>query len=141
LGEFADNFGSLQETQNHIRGEKIMVCCLAVFIAFFPRLGTLLIWLARPAMFMAAFGGNYIWPILGIIFLPFTTLMYVILWSPGIGLTTWDWLWLVLAVVLDVMHWGQTAYSNRERIPGMSSTPSSPPPPAPPSTPTDTGSV
>ncbi len=46
----------------------------------------LLIWLARPVLFGAAFGGFFLWPILGIIFLPFTTLMYVLLWTPGIGL-------------------------------------------------------
>ena len=109
-----------------------MVCCLAVFIAFFPRIGTLLIWLARPTMFSAAFGGSWLWPILGIIFLPFTTLMYVILWSPVVGLSTWDWFWLILAVLIDVMHWTNTAYSNRGYIPGYSATP-----PAP-SAPTDT---
>jgi hypothetical protein len=78
----------------------------------------MLIWIARPALFTAAFGGTLFLPILGIIFLPFTTLMYVILWSPGIGLTTGDWIWLVLAVVLDVMHWGSSIFSNRSRIPG-----------------------
>jgi len=103
-----------------------MVCLFAMFAAFFPRIGTLLIWLARPNMFSAAFNGSWLWPILGIIFLPFTTLMYVILWSPGIGLTFWDWMWLILAVFIDIAHWGQTgfnAYKNKEFIPGMSSTP------------------
>ena len=106
-----------------------MPCLFAMFAGFFPRLGTLFIWLARPAMFNAAFGGSWIWPILGIIFLPFTTLMYVILWSPGIGLTTWDWFWLVMAVVIDVMHWSSTIYNNRNQIPGVKAaltTPSTP---------------
>jgi hypothetical protein len=91
--------------------------------AFFPRIGTLLIWLARPNYFSAAFNNSWLWPILGIIFLPFTTLMYVLLWTPGIGLVSWDWFWLVMAILIDVMHWAQTGYSNRERIPGYSSTP------------------
>ncbi len=64
-----------------------MPCLFAMFAGFFPRLGTLFIWIARPVMFNAAFGGSWLWPILGIIFLPFTTLMYVILFTPGIGLT------------------------------------------------------
>jgi hypothetical protein len=112
-----------------------MICLFAMFVAFFPRIGTLLIWLARPIMFNAAFGGSWLWPILGIIFLPFTTLMYVILWSPGIGLSTWDWFWLVLAVVLDLSHWAHTGYTNRERIPGYSATPTTP---SAPSAPTNT---
>jgi len=87
---------------------------------FFPRIGTLLIWLARPAYFNAAFGYSWFWPILGIIFLPFTTLMYVLLWNPTIGLYGWDWVWLVLAVILDLAHWSSTVYNNRARIPGYS---------------------
>jgi hypothetical protein len=55
--------------------------------------------------------------------------MYVILWTPGIGLTTWDWIWLIMAVILDVMHYSSNAYYNRNQIPGMSqSTPSVPGP-------------
>ena len=98
-----------------------MPCLFALFAGMFPRLGTVFIWLARPNLFSAAFGGSWFWPILGIIFLPFTTLMYVILWSPGIGLTTWDWFWLVMAVVIDLGHWAQTTYQNRDRIPGYGS--------------------
>ena len=107
-----------------------MFCCFAVFAGFFPRVADVLIWIARPTMFMQAFNNNVIWPILGIIFMPFTTLMYVILWTPGIGLTGWDWLWVILAVFLDVTHWSQMAYNNRKGVPGYtyppSSTPSSP---------------
>lgn len=98
-----------------------MPCLFALFAGLFPRFGTLFIWLARPTMFNAAFGGSWLWPILGIVFLPFSTLMYVILWSPT-GLTSWDWLWLIMAVVIDVMHYTSTAYYNRNRIPGYSNT-------------------
>ena len=110
-----------------------MPCLFALFAGMFPRLGTLFIWIARPNMFSAAFGGSWFWPILGIIFLPFTTLMYVILWSPGIGLTGWDWMWLILAVLIDVGHWAHTGYTNRQAIPGYTSTPSAPSTPTTPS--------
>lgn len=110
-----------------------MPCLFAMFAGIFPRLGTLILWLARPNMFSAAFNGSWLWPILGIIFLPFTTLMYVILWSPT-GLAGWDWLWLVMAVVIDVMHYTSTAYSNRNQIPGLKDT-SATPPATPPATP------
>jgi hypothetical protein len=70
-------------------------------------------------MFNAAFkNGSWLWPILGIIFLPFTTLMYVILWQPMGLLTGWDWFWLVMAVMIDIMHYTSAAYSNRKQIPG-----------------------
>jgi hypothetical protein len=100
-----------------------MPCLFAMFAGLFPRLGTFFIWLARPTLFSAAFGGSWVWPILGILLLPFTTLMYVILWTPGIGLTTWDWFWLFMAVVIDVMHYSSAAYSNRSQIPGATATP------------------
>jgi hypothetical protein len=98
-----------------------MGCLFAVFAGFFPRLAVLFIWLARPALFNAAFGGAWLWPLLGIIFLPFTTLMYVLLWSPGVGITGFDWFWLILAVVLDLGGIGSSAYSNRDRLPSSSS--------------------
>ena len=104
-----------------------MFCCFAIFAGFFPRIADVLIWLARPTKFMAAFNGNYIWPILGIIFLPFTTLMYLILYTPGIALAGWDWLWLILAVVLDVTHWSQMVYNNRKGVPGYTYPPASTP--------------
>jgi hypothetical protein len=97
-----------------------MPCLFALFAGMFPRLGTLFIWLARPRLFSAAFNGSWFWPLLGIIFLPFTTLMYVILWSPGVGLGGWDWVWLGMGVVIDLMHWSSSVYSNRDKLPGMS---------------------
>ncbi len=93
-----------------------MPCLFAMFAGLFPRLGTIFIWLARPALFNAAFKGSWFWPVLGIIFLPFTTLMYVILFP----MTGFDWFWIVMAVVIDLMHWSSTAYQNRNQIPGYS---------------------
>lgn len=95
-----------------------MGCLFAIFAGLFPRLGTLIIWLARPNLFRVAFGGSWLWPVLGIIFLPFTTLMYVILWSPGVGLVGFDWFWLILAVLIDISHWVGAGYTNRDRVPG-----------------------
>lgn len=93
-----------------------MGCLFAVFAGFFPRIAVLIMWLARPAFFNAAFGGNWIWPILGVLFLPFTTLMYIILVSPSVGLVGLDWFWLGLALVLDIGGYGSTGYVNRDRF-------------------------
>ena len=95
----------------------------AIFAGFFPRVADIILWIARPAMFTAPFGGNWFWPLLGIVFLPFTTLFYVILWSPATGLVGWDWLWIGLAVVMDVSNLVGNVRANRNNIPGMSSTP------------------
>jgi hypothetical protein len=95
-----------------------MGCLFGIFAAFFPRLAVFFIWLARPARFSDAFGDFWLWPLLGVLFLPFTTLMYVLLWSPGAGLTGFDWIWLALAAVLDLGGAGSTGYANRDRLPG-----------------------
>lgn len=95
-----------------------MPCLFALFAGAFPRFGTLFIWLARPTLFSAAFGGSWVIPLLGVIFLPFTTLMYVILWRSGMGLVGWDWFWLFSGLIIDIMHYSSTAYTNRERVPG-----------------------
>jgi hypothetical protein len=94
-----------------------MGCLFAIFAGCFPRLATIFIWLARPTLFSNAFHGRWFLPILGIIFLPFTTLMYVILWS-STGLTAGDWFWLILAVLLDLTHYASAAAANRDRLPG-----------------------
>ena len=98
-----------------------MACLFAIFAGAFPRLGTLIIWLARPQLFSDAFGGRWFWPILGIIFLPLTTLMYVLIWSPLNGVSGWDWFWLFLALLLDLMHWGGSGIGayNDDRIPDV----------------------
>ena len=96
-----------------------MGCLFVVFAGLFPRAADIILWIARPTYFTAAFGGSWFWPLLGIIFLPFTTLLYVVMWVPVVGLNGFDWFWIVLAVLLDISHAIGTGYANRERVPGM----------------------
>ena len=77
-----------------------MGCLFALFAGVFPRLALFIIWIARPALVAAAFN-SFIWPFLGIIFLPFATLIYVI-----------------LAALFDIAHWG-ASYTQRNQLPGM----------------------
>jgi hypothetical protein len=90
--------------------------CLTALVSSFSRLVLLMAWIARPVMMDAAFG-SFIIPCLGWIFLPFTTLMYVFL-QQGVGtIQGLDWLWLLLAVVMDLASVGASAAANRNRIP------------------------
>jgi hypothetical protein len=82
-------------------------CLFAMMAGFFPRFALFILWVARPSMVDAAFDG-FILPVLGIIFLPFTTLIYVVLYTPRVGVTGWDWLWIGLAVMCDISHWAAT---------------------------------
>ena len=90
--------------------------CLTAIVSSFSRIILLCAWIARPAMMDAAFS-TFIIPCLGFLFLPFTTLMYVFL-VQGVGtIQGLDWLWLLLAVVLDVASVAGAGAANRDRIP------------------------
>src|SRR5687767_11715984 len=65
-----------------------MGCLFALFGGLFPRFALLILWIARPALVDAAFN-TFILPLLGIIFLPLTALICVIVYVPGVGLTGW----------------------------------------------------
>jgi hypothetical protein len=90
-----------------------MCCFLTVLVLLGPRFAAIVWWLFWPAKWSLAFG-SIIWPILGIIFLPWTTLMYVIL-VPWTG-NFWEWLFIILAVFADVASYGGGGWGNRDRI-------------------------
>jgi fructose-specific phosphotransferase system IIC component len=90
--------------------------CLTALVSGFSRLMLLMYWFARPAHMQAVFN-TFIIPCLGFIVLPFTTLMYVLLWSPQVGLQGLDWLWIAIAVVLDLASIAASGATNRNRIP------------------------
>ena len=78
-----------------------MGCLFALFAGIFAAVALFIVWVARPAVVGAAFSTWHL-PLLGIIFLPFATLMYVILYTPGFGLTVWEWFWVILAGLFDL---------------------------------------
>ena len=62
---------------------------------------------------------SFIWPVLGWIFAPYTTIFYVLVWNPVTGVSGWDWVWVGLGVLLDLMKWGSIVNSRKE-APGYS---------------------
>ncbi len=94
-------------------------CLFALFAASAPRLALLFIWLFTPLV-SRAFESVFLLPLLGIIFLPFTTLMYVLVWAPVVGVTGWGWVWVILGFLLDLGSYSGSAYGHRGRIPRSS---------------------
>lgn len=92
-----------------------MGCLFVVMAAAFPRTMLVIFWLARPDRVDEVFS-TWIWPLLGIVFLPFATLMYVLLYLPGDGVTGADWGWVVVAAVFDVLHWILGANQRARRL-------------------------
>ena len=90
------------------------MCCLFTVLVFLgPRAGILVWWLLQPARWNAAFQ-NFIWPLLGFVFIPWTTMMYVLVF-PG-GVTGFDWVWPGLGLLADISWWSGAAA--RRRVPG-----------------------
>src|SRR5215471_2415636 len=70
-------------------------------IALFARLALLVVWLTTPLV-QRAFQGGWILPLLGLLLLPITTLTYVLVYYTAGSVTGWGWLWIALAVLLDL---------------------------------------
>ena len=77
-----------------------MGCLLAIFAGFFPRVAFVCLWIFTTYVDRAYDG--FILPLLGLIFLPLTALVYALLWSPAVGVEGAEWIWVGLAVVLDL---------------------------------------
>jgi hypothetical protein len=92
-----------------------MCCMLTTLVMAGPRLAIIIWWLFATSRFNDAFNA-IIWPILGIIFAPWTTLMYVILYKGGI--TGLDWLWMGLAILIDLGSYAGGGWGNRDRLRG-----------------------
>ncbi|MDX1416539.1 MAG: hypothetical protein R3293_20225 [Candidatus Promineifilaceae bacterium] len=92
-----------------------MCCFLTILLFFGPRLAIFLWWLydqfyGVPSYFNRVWDGNWIIPLLGFIFLPWTLLMYMIVW-PG-GIVWWEWILIVLALLGDISSY-TGGYRNR----------------------------
>jgi hypothetical protein len=92
-----------------------MCCIFTLFALLGPRAAGIVWWLLEPARWNLAFNGLLV-PILGLVFLPLTTLMYVIVF-PG-GVDGFDIVWLGLAFVFDVFTWLGGGYTNRDQLTG-----------------------
>ncbi|HEY7199666.1 MAG TPA: hypothetical protein VIC57_05620 [Candidatus Dormibacteraeota bacterium] len=80
-----------------------------------PRAAILVWWLLQPLRWQAAFD-TYIWPVLGFLLLPWTTLAYVVV-APG-GVFGAEWLLIVLAFLVDLASYAGGGYGNRDRVAG-----------------------
>lgn len=82
-----------------------MIGCLTGFVSRLLFLG---IWIWTPLV-TRAFDGTWIIPLLGLLFLPCMSLVYVWAYAPGIGVTGWGWFWVVVAFLVDVSAHGAGA--------------------------------
>lgn len=80
-----------------------MGCLFAFFALGIPRMAVLLLWMARPEYFASVLSNSWLLgPLIGVFFLPITTLLFVLLWTPNVGLTGLDWLFVGIGLLLDL---------------------------------------
>ncbi len=89
--------------------------------ALLSRVALLATWIFTPLVSRAFHGGigGWLLPLLGIIFLPVTTLAYVVVYALGNGVTGGAWLWVALAFLFDVAMHSAAANANRHRVQGF----------------------
>jgi len=90
------------------------MCLLGCLGLFAPRIVTLFLWIFTDRVSIAF--SSWIWPLLGIIFLPFTTLFYVLAYWPGHGVTGLGWLFVLFGLLLDIGSYS-SSYRGRDRVP------------------------
>ena len=102
-----------------------MGCCLGVLLlGGAPRIALLFWWFMDPARVDGTFRGwsttvgsltapPWIWPLVGLLLLPWTTVAYIFV-SPG-GITTLEWVVIVIALLLDLSTHGGSGRAYQRR--------------------------
>jgi len=92
------------------------MCCLFLAVGLLgPRIGFLGVWLfSSPNRVSLAFQGGWLLPLLGLLFLPWTALAYVLAYAPVIGVTGfWGPVLVVLGLLADLSSYGAGARARR----------------------------
>jgi hypothetical protein len=96
-----------------------MGCLFALIALLSPRLAVFLLWAFTNYVDLAFHGGWFL-PLLGLLFAPWTTLFYVLVYAPVGPIHVAGWILVGIGVVIDVTSWGQAA-ANRRSIPSYGS--------------------
>ena len=87
----------------------LLGCLLAFGAAVAPRVILVLAWIFSDR-WAAVWQGDFLVPLLGVIFLPYTTIMFMLavtITPAGNVIEGFGWLWILLGLVLDFMKWAQ----------------------------------
>jgi hypothetical protein len=81
-----------------------MGCFIALVALFSIRLALALVWIFT--VFVDRAFDSFIIPLLGLIFLPATTLVYSLAYTPAVGVTGFEWFLIALAFIIDLGSFG-----------------------------------
>ncbi len=97
-----------------------MCCVFAILLLLGPRFGIFFWWIYDPVRWNLVFSGGFVVPFLGFLILPWTTLMYVAVWSIG-GLDALSWFLVAIGFIADIASYTGGGYGNRDRMSGYAS--------------------
>ena len=91
-----------------------MGCLLVLMGLFVPRVAIMVIWLFTG--WLGDVFSTWIWPVLGFLFMPYTTLAYTAAVLNTGGAVRPGWLILIiLAALVDMGHWGGGYRAHRKK--------------------------
>lgn len=90
-----------------------MPCFVALIAFFFPRVAIVLIWLLSDYLGRAYL--TVLWPLLGFVFAPFTTLAYALAINSNGSVSGFYLVLVIIAVLLDLGHLGGGAKARKKR--------------------------
>ncbi len=90
------------------------MCCFVLILGFLgPRIAFLAVWIFGDDRVQRAFSDNFWWPLLGLIFLPWTALAFVAAWAPSGGVSGIGWLVVILGFLLDIASYAGRSAGRR----------------------------
>lgn len=92
-----------------------MCCIFAALGLVGPRLALIVWWLIDRTRLLAAFDGRLLTAVLGLLFLPWTTLAWAAVWAPGTHVSGFGWAIVALGVLFDLSSYGSGRASRGSR--------------------------
>ncbi|MCZ7530248.1 MAG: hypothetical protein M5U31_07820 [Acidimicrobiia bacterium] len=90
------------------------MCLIVILGAFAPRAALVILWIFTTQL-TQAFDSFWL-GFAGFVFLPFTTLLYAIVYQPVVGVDGFGWFLVAFGFILDIANWtGTASRSSQER--------------------------
>ena len=88
------------------------MCCFLILLGGFgPRIALAAWWIFGDSVDRAF--DSWVWPLLGLIFLPWTTIFYVLVWSSAGEVSGAGWVLVAFGVFFDVASYSSRAAKSR----------------------------
>ena len=89
------------------------MCCFVLILGLLgPRLAFLYAWIFTPRV-TDAFAGGFWLPLLGLLFLPWMALGYVLAWAPATGVSGVGWVVVAVGLLFDIASYGSRSAQQR----------------------------